>query len=250
VSTPGFRAGLRNLRQLVPLGGTMYHGAQYLTAVVEVDPEKMQPFLPFGVRLAKPYRADLFTAYFPDNVFGSHGYHEAGLFVHIETVQGRGIHCPWMILDDDVALIMGRELLGYPKKLGEIGWNIEDDTVDNRASRRGSELFTMRGTLGEVVHDAPKILGRPHRNVMGLMGASLPRVVAFTPGERPLEVRRAHLDIEIFGSERDPLHEMGLGRVVESRLHTVDLTTPWIPPIPIRPLTPFFTMSHFNPRVH
>lgn len=247
---PGMREGIRNVRQLAPLGGTLYHGAQYLTAVVEVDPKKMQPFLPFGMRLAEPFRADLFTAHFPDNVFDSPGYHEAGLFVHIKTARGTGIHCPWMILDDDVAMIMGRELLGYPKKLGEVQWNVDGDVIDNSASRRGTTLLTMTGSLGDVIEDAPKILGRPHRNVMGLMGAALPRIVAFTPGEKPLEVRQAELDLEVFGSDRDPLHEMGLGRVVEARLHTVDLTTPWLPPIPIRPLTPFFTMSHFNPRVH
>lgn len=247
---PGLRAGVRRLRELVPLGGELYHGAQYLTTVVEVDPHKMQPFLPFGIRLAEPYRADLFTAYFPHNVFDSPGYHEAGLFVHIKTAQGTGIHCPWMILDDDVALIVGRELLGYPKKLGEIEWSITDDVVRNSASRRGDKLLTMTGTLGEPITDPPKILGRPHRNAMGLMGLTLPRIVAFTPGERPIEVRRAELDVEIVGSARDPLHEMGLGRVVEARLHTVDLTTPWVPPLPVRPLTPLFTATHFNPRVH
>lgn len=247
---PGLRAAADRVRELIPLGGTLYRGAQYLTAVVEVDPKRMQPFLPFGIRLAEPYRADLFTAYFPDNVFGSPGYHEAGLFVHIKTVQGTGIHCPWMILDDDVALIIGRELLGYPKKLGDVEWDLTDDTVRNSASRRGDKLLTMTGTLGEAIADAPPILGRPHRNAMGLMGLALPRIVAFTPGERPIEVRRAHLDIEVLGSERDPLHLMGLGRVVEARLHTVDLTTPWLPPLPIRPLTPLFTATHFNPRVH
>ena len=246
---PGVRAGVRRFRELVPLGGNLYRGAQYLSAVVEVDPKRMRPFLPFGVRLAKPYRADLFTAYFPDNVFGS-VYHEAGLFVHIKTAQGTGIHCPWMILDDDVALIIGRELLGYPKKMGEVEWSVEDDVIRNSASRRGDKLFTMNGSLGETIADPPKILGRPHRNAMGLMGLALPRIVAFTPGERPIEVRRAHLDLEIFGAERDPLHQMGLGRVVEARLHTVDLTTPRIPPRPMRPLTPAFTLTHFNPRVH
>lgn len=246
---PGLRAGVARARQMVPLGGELYRGAQYLTAVVEVDPFKMKPFLAPGIRLAKPYRADVFTAYFPDNVFGS-VYHEAGVFVHIKTAAGTGIHCPWMILDDDVALIIGRELLGYPKKLGEIAWDVEGDSVRSAASRRGTQLLTMTGTLGEVLDDAPKILGRPHRNAMGLMGLSLPRIVAFTPGERPIEVRRADLTLEIAGSERDPLHEMGLGPVIESRLHTVDLTTPWLPPHPLRPLSPLFTLSHFNPRVH
>src|SRR5437016_7485825 len=45
--------------------------------------------------------------------------------------------CPWMMVDDDVALIVGRELLGYPKKLGSIAWRREGDFIEGIASRRG-----------------------------------------------------------------------------------------------------------------
>lgn len=106
----------------------------------------------------------------------------------------------------------------------------------------------MSGTLGEVIEDAPPILGRPHRNVTGTLGFALPRVVAFTPGEHPIETRRVDLDLTIGGSERDPLHLMGLGNVIESRLHRVDLSA-GRPPVLIRPLTPLFSITRLRPRV-
>lgn len=230
-------------------GASLYRDAHYFSATVEIDPKAMRRWLPPGIRLANPARADLFTAFFPDCNYGS-VYHEAGLFVHIKTLFGAtGIHCPWMILDDDVALILGRELLGYPKKLGEIGWSIEGDAIHASASRRGVKLIDMGGTLGERIENPPPILARPHRNVAGLIGAALPRIIAFRPKEQSLEVRRVEgFSLAVHGSERDPLDQFGVGAVVEARLHRVDLYA-GIPPFPIRPLTPLFAATRLRPRV-
>lgn len=232
----------------LPEGGFIYRDAHYLTAVVEIDPDKMRPWLPAGVTLAEPATADLFCAWFPDCNYGS-VYHEAGLFVHVKTGIGlfatTGIHCPWMILDDDAAMILGREVLGYPKKMGSIHWSIDGDTVAASAERRGVTLVEMRGTLGEVIDNPPPILGRPHRNVVGSV---LPYLVAFTPGEHVIEVRRAHLEVSVGNSERDPLHDMGVGRVIEARLHRVNLSA-GTPPVPLRPILPTFTTSRLNGRV-
>lgn len=241
-----------DLRRVLSLGDprhSLYRDAHYFSATVEIDPQHMKQWLPAGVQLAEPARADLFTAFFPDCNYGS-VYHEAGLFVHIKTMQGTGIHCPWMILDDDVALILGRELLGYPKKLGEIDWTLTDTEIHAEAGRRGHKLLSMGGRLGEVITDPPPILARPHRNVAGLAGIFPSWLIAFTPRESVIEVRRIDdFHLEVHGSERDPLDQMGIGRVIEARLHRVDLYGGWVPPFPLRPLTPLFTMSRMRPRV-
>ncbi|MGB6243551.1 acetoacetate decarboxylase family protein [Gordonia sp. (in: high G+C Gram-positive bacteria)] len=244
----GVRGAIRTVRRLLTPGGPLYRDAHYFTATVEVDPDIVRRWLPFGIRPAAPARADVFAAWFPHCTYGS-VYHEAGVFVHVKTLRGTGIHCPWMILDDDVALILGRELLGYPKKLGQIDWHFDGREISAKASRRGTDLLTMRGTVGDPLSDAPPILGRPHRNVTGTLGLALPRVVGFTPGEHPIETRRVHLDeFAVGGSERDPLHLMGLGDVVDARLHRVDLTA-GSPPIPMRPLSPLHSLVRLRPRV-
>ncbi|WP_421840407.1 acetoacetate decarboxylase family protein [Mycobacterium sp.] len=250
IRSGGRRLGddLRRAFTLADPRHTLYRNAHYFTATVEVDPDQMQPWMPPGVRLADPPRADVFTAFFPDCNFGS-VYHEAGLFVHIKAGRKIGIHCPWMILDDDVALILGRELLGYPKKLGEIEWRLTDTEIRADATRRGQKLISMNGYLGETLTAGPPILGRPHRNVAGLAGLFVPWVLAFTPTEKPIEVRRVDdFVLRIDGCERDPLDKMGLGHVIEARLHRVDLSA-GMPPIPIRPLTPLFTVTRLRPRV-
>ncbi|KAF1027911.1 acetoacetate decarboxylase family protein [Acinetobacter sp.] len=234
---------------LAKIGHKLYHNAQYLTAVVEVDEKAIKRWLPTGMKLVKPARADLFCAYFPDNVYTG-AYHEAGLFVHIQVGNRTGVFCPWMILDDDRAMIIGRELLGYPKKMGEILWENDDVHIHTKASRRGTVLIEMQAKLGEVITDAPPILGLPHRNITGGLGLSLPREVRFTPQEQSVEVRRVEMNLRFTGTVNDPLHEMGLGKVIEARLHRVNLSAGLIPPIQIPRLrTPLFLIRQFNPRV-
>ena len=156
-----------------------------------------------------------------------------------------------MVVDCDVALIVGRELLGYPKKLGEIDWTLAGNSIHGVATRRGTELISMRGTLGAVVENAPPILGRPHRNVRTSLGVAIPTMIAFTPREEPIYVREAFLDVKIGGSERDPLHEMGFGRVLRSRLHRVNLkASPRGLPIPIRAVSPYWHLKQWLLRAH
>ncbi|GLE53193.1 hypothetical protein ATCCBAA256_27550 [Mycobacterium montefiorense] len=242
-------ADLRRTLRIADPRRSLYRDAHYFTATVEIDPDAMRQWLPAGVRLAEPPTADVFTAWLPDCNYGS-AYHEAGLFVHIRTLQGTGIHCPWMILDDDVALILGRELLGYPKKLGEIDWSLSDTAIRAITSRRGHKLLHMSGRLGDLISDPPPILARPHRNVVGLSGLLPSWLVGFTPREEVVEVRRVvDLSLEIGGSERDPIDQMGIGRVLDARLHRVNLLGVWVPPVVLRPLTPLFAMSHMRPRI-
>jgi acetoacetate decarboxylase len=142
-----------------------------------------------------------------------------------------------MLVDDDVALIAGRELLGYPKKLGELEWQHDGDRIRAVARRRGHDLVVMEGTLGERLAEPPPMLGRPHRNVRATAGISLPKLIAFTPRERVVEVRRAEIELLVAGSERDPLHELGIRRVLGARLHRVDLGGSMLP-LPIAPVSP------------
>ena len=240
---------LKTPLRLASLGQKIYHNAQYLTAVVEVDAKKMAKWLPAGMTLAKPYRADLFCAYFPDNVYTG-AYHEAGVFVHIKVGKKYGIFCPWMILDDDRAMIIGRELLGYPKKMGEIDWQNTGTHIISKASRRDCTLIEMHAELGEVLQDAPPILGLPHRNISGGLGLGIPKEIRFTPVEHPIEVRQVHMQLKFNGNVYDPLHDMGLGNIVEARLHRVDLSSGLMPPIQFPRLrTPLFLLRQFNPRI-
>jgi acetoacetate decarboxylase len=218
----------------------LYRDAHYLAVDLELDAERARRWIPRPLKLAKPARATLFTAFFPHTTFGSI-YREAGVLVDVTHWGRRAVFCPWMVVDDDVALIAGRELLGYPKKLAEITWQHDGDRITAIASRRGHRLVAMTAQLGAPIAKPPPILGRPHRNVRGLA------VVAFTPRERAIAVRTANVQLELGGSERDPLHELGHERSLGARLHRVDLGGA-LPPLPIAAISPITYARHLLAR--
>jgi acetoacetate decarboxylase len=240
----------RSIQRLVEMlspGDWLYRDAHYFVADLEIDPKAARRWVPRPLKLAEPI-ASIFTAHFPHNTFGS-VYSEAGLFLRVKHLGMRAIFCPWMIVDDDVALIVGRELLGYPKKLGTIELQIRGEEIRGIASRRGAELVRMEGTLGERVSDPPPMLGRPHRNIRSSLGLALPKVVAFTPKEEPIEVRRVDARVQIGSSERDPLGELGFGRVVSAYLHRVNLGARGVP-LPCAPVSPIRFLRDWLLRAH
>jgi acetoacetate decarboxylase len=235
--TTGSSGYWSRLAAMMAPGEWIYRDAHYLVADVELDARVAARLVPWPLQLATPPRAQVFTGFFPTNTFGS-VYREAGVFIEVRhRRQSRAIYAPWMLVDDDVALIVGRELLGYPKKLGALTWEHAGDRIRAVAWRRGHELIVMEGTLGARITAPPPILGRPHRNIRATSGVMLPKILAFTPRERVVEVRHAELEVRIGGSERDPLHEMGFGRVLGARLHRVDLGG-GMPPLPIGAISP------------
>lgn len=228
--------------------GFAYRDAHYLSVELPVDADVARRWVPGPLRLARPARATLFGAWFPHTSFGS-TYREGGLFLHVEHRGTEALFCPWMVVDDDVALIVGRELLGYPKKLATITFAIDGDRIESTAERRGARIFSLRGTLGAVVPDAPPMLGRPHRNVRTSLGVAAPKILAFTPREVPIVVRRADLEVEVFPAARDPLAELGFGRPTAAYLHRVDLAASGVP-LPIALASPRWQLESLLLRSH
>ena len=72
----------------------------------------------------------------------------------------RAYHCPWMLVDSDRSMIAGREVLGFPKKLGAFSFAVdgvevsaaasEDDDAAN-ATRRFRYPFRAGATVAATV---------------------------------------------------------------------------------------------------
>ena len=132
-------------------GPWMWINAHVLAVDCEVNEGVAASWLPGGLRLSKPGRATIFVADYPETTF-SDPYHEAGVLLHVKLGFSEAVHCPWMLVDDDVALILGREYMGFPKKLGEICLSVEEDdvraTVDR--ARAGRQRRTQRAALQQL----------------------------------------------------------------------------------------------------
>jgi len=222
----------RALRSFATLAsGRLYEDAWYFVVDVALDEAAAREFLPSGLALAKPAKASVFFARFEKTSFGS-SYDEAGVLFHVKRWLRPGLFSPWMVVTDDVALVLGREVLGYPKKLAEIDLRIDGDSIRAEVARRGQKLLSLDATLGDAIpaRDVRPVLGPRAYGVRGAFGPGAQELVTFSPRERPREVRRAEASLAVHpttategGVVRDPLCALGLGRVVEARLHRIDI---------------------------
>lgn len=71
----------------------------------------------------KPY-VSTFVANYPKTSFCP-PYQEAGLFIHAECDGVEGRYCLAMPIDDDMAMAMGREVCGLPKKMADISFEVK-----------------------------------------------------------------------------------------------------------------------------
>jgi acetoacetate decarboxylase len=56
-----------------------------------------------------------------------------------------------MVMSSEQAVIGGRETYGEPKKLGEVGLDVDGDAVRGWVRRMGVEYFEVRGTVAEEI---------------------------------------------------------------------------------------------------
>jgi acetoacetate decarboxylase len=225
-------------------GAWMWTNASILAVDVEVSAKVAASWLPGGLRLTKPAKATIFVADYPETSFGV-VYREAAVLLHVKLGFSEAVHCPWMLVDDDVALILGREFLGYPKKMGEISLHIEEGSVRATVDRKGTRLIDISGSLGPEDPDAPPMFGRLTANVWGLLGLTLPKLIRFSSPEEITSARTADLTVEIKGSEHDPLQELEVGSILGARLYRANFGGGKRLPVPVLPVRPAYTFRNW-----
>jgi len=140
--------------------------------------------------LSDDLAATVFIAWYPDS-FCCGAYHEAAIVFDVTYGGGDdavdALHCPWMLVDKDRSMIAGREILGFPKKLGEFAFtlttedgatiDVSDPSVDvadvlSRAARvdasvtrEGATLLNMTGALTKKGFARREPLLKDERNV-------------------------------------------------------------------------------------
>jgi len=207
----------------------IWTNTQVLAVEVQVSRQAALALLPAALRLPDPPTATLFVADYPETQFGS-VYREAAVLLHVEDAAGPALHCPWMVVDDDTALILGREALGFPKKMAEIRLETREGGLGGTVNRRGTEVMRLEATLHQTETAPEPFFARRMVNVIGTPLSGM-RLLELLPGEEVIHTaQRAEARVTLTSSERDPLGELQAVPAGRARAVHLDFGTIGGPP--------------------
>jgi len=177
-------------------------------------------------------------------------YRETAILLHVRLGKKEGVFCPWMLVDDDAAMLLGRETLGYPKKMGEISLEAEGGRVKARVERKGTLLLDIAGETGDTDPSPPPMFARNFFNVWGPVGLTFQKILYFFTQEEIIAAHNVSVEVSIDSSDIDPLHELGWGEVVSAHLYRLNFgsTRTSRLPLPLLPVSPAFMYRHWNLR--
>ena len=201
----------------------LWEDARFILADVPLKAKEARKILHWGMKLTDHPTATLFIADYRKTGF-TVPYKEAGVLVHVKTLFGTGCHCCWMPVDDDTALIYGRELLGYPKKLAKIDFEETPETIKASVTRRGVKVLSIEGKRGPAQSTPDPVFDVKTFNIGG-MGQTFAFNLVWLL--RPIEIIHesydADVSVELNDSELDPLTTFIEPRVLRGQMAVTDI---------------------------
>lgn len=208
--------------------------ARFVLADVPLDYRAATGILPWGMRPSDPPMATLFICDYSTVAFPLFPYHESALLVHVRTPLGAGRHCCWIAVDDDTALVLGRELLGYPKKMGVFAFDEKKSVIDASVRRRGITVMSMKAIRGERELSPKPVFNYKTFHVGGLgQLLAVNPIWMFRPREIIHEYYRADVELTLRDSGFDPIARLVAGKVVNGRIVVMDIPgdSPYMLPV-------------------
>lgn len=215
-----------NIFNLLRCKVKMWEKGHFVMVDVPINPVEVRKLLPWGLRLHESNRASFCVADYAKTAF-TEPYRECFLMLHVRSrLGGEGVHCPWMIVNDDTALIYGRELLAYPKKMGEISFAMDERVITSSVNRRGMNLASVKLTTLEEENAPQPVAGVKIFNTGG-MGQFLTFNVVwfFKFVEHIHESHTAIAQLDIADSPYDPIRKLmgDFTNPLPARFATIDI---------------------------
>jgi hypothetical protein len=133
-------------------------------------------------------------------------YVEVGLLLPVRGVLGAGVLIVWMVVDNDTALLVGREWLAVPKKMAEMALRRDERTVAAAVTRRGSQILTASAVATDEVARMSPFYDQPTYSVGGLGQFGLVNLVwAWRAKETVIECRAMRAMVAVQDSAFDPV---------------------------------------------
>lgn len=197
---------------------TSRHG-RIISLSVRGDPAKLaalvpHPLEPLGNGVAHVWAVDL-EAY-----TGAGGYQEVLMAIPATFNGEPGVFSPWLYVNNDVSVMLGREVMGTPKKYARVEIRRADDQLNFTVERAGVKIVHGGMALREEysAQRLAELRGAMGGAVWGVMGSvagpdgdpSPARMVLETRSDR--EIHRAVAGdgfLHFAASAADPLFELG-----------------------------------------
>ena len=234
---------LRKLTSVTPFLGE-FVGAEMLMVRFRTDPEVVARVLPRPLKAPAVPLGTAFVARYPETNFGLR-YNEGGLLLDATYKGERGSYCLAMPVDDDTAMIAGRETYGYPKKMADrITLERSGDHIVGSVIRKEIEILRIEGELTRAWAPTGTTQGRDGEDLEGkpcLVGTSwlfkhapaadnrifetAPRLIREPVlfRARPGQLS-GDLDLKLVSSITDPLGDIPVREVVEAQYGLFDNT--------------------------
>ncbi len=123
-----------------------FYDAEMLNVFWETPPEAVKKLLPAPLEPAEHPVAMAFVAWYPATNFDV-TYRETALFIMARFRETEGSYCLSMSVTSDMAMAAGREMFGFPKKMADIHYHRDGNTVHGWAERRDIRFMEISATL-------------------------------------------------------------------------------------------------------
>jgi acetoacetate decarboxylase len=216
-----------------------FYDAEMLTVYFETTTAVVEALLPPPLKPASVPLCFAFVAHYPRTSFRVK-YRESALFMRASFQEEEGYYCLSMPVTDDMAMVLGREIFGYPKKLAHIELRRSGKYAVGWTERHGVRFMDIRASLTGRCNDeySEQLLG----NVLQLpmdpviynfkyfpapdrLGFDYnPRLVREVVNLRPKQIEIGTAEITLRSSDHDPWGDVEVIRVLGA-VHTVGNNT-------------------------
>ena len=129
-----------------------FYDAQMLIVFWETKPEVIVKLLPPPLKPTSHPVVWAFVAFYPNTNFDV-TYRESALFIRAAFNGEVGGYCLAMPVTSDIAMAAGREIYGFPKKMADIHYKKDGDTIEGWTERRGTRFMEIHAKLTGKIND-------------------------------------------------------------------------------------------------
>ncbi len=130
-----------------------WRGVEMMVFPFTPDSGELAGILPPGLEPREGTGLVTMLSYPPGEGTGIHPFREAVVLVPVACDGIEGDYVPYIYVTTDEALVAGREIAGWPKKLADIAFERDGDSFRGTVTRWGSTLLTLEGTLAGPAPD-------------------------------------------------------------------------------------------------